>query len=708
MNKAKSFTKLISTYTLTLILPIVLVGGIALVILLGIVSQRAGELNHKIVNQIVNSIDTETSYILKNSSWIIDSETTDEFISQKYENKEDLKFYAWKNIAQFQTHTNSDFVENIAIYSTKNNVVVNDASMYTPGEYYEKYIRPAGISPESFEKAISSRSTSFFYLIPEENNIDKKFVFCRTVTRKGMSDGVLMIIINGELLIDAVIDSEKKSDYPFSVFDKHGNCFISSGNMDSDAVNYAMEKKNSGIYQYENNTLIIYNSKQSGFMYIFYITANVYTGGSSGLAVIFLELLIIIILISSFIAKRKNDKIKNRFMDYRKENTLLSEQLAGYMKDVRKNNMIKVLQNYINALGKPANYDFRFKYTVSRVMIMYIISPEDYVFSDFESNTERLSKFNSDLSEKLAKNSAMCDCAREEENLYVYVINHPENADFGNISDIFSSLVNQYSIEAFTGIGNPVTDINKISQSYEDALSAMNYAKTTNAATPVVFDSIETEGEITKYSPEKEEKLIRAINHGTEDVIITLFNEIYNDNYHNTALPQRLIFDVISTLYRAIEETSQNKEDKLQKYDRICKQIMKMNTPEAFEVLKEVALDLAKNNKDADKQSLIREKILSYTEEMYLNQDFCLQMLADEMNMNYYNVSRLFTEYIGESFISYVTSKRLEKAREYLSQTDMSVEDIAFKVGFIRSSSFINVFKKYYGLTPGKYRQSIK
>ena len=587
--------------------------------------------------------------------------------------------------------------------------MVNDASIYSANEYFEKYISGSGISLENYEKALESRSNSFFYMIPDVQ-INNEFVFCRPIIAGGKNEALIMMTVDGEKLIDSVIETDRKNEYPFAVYDKYGNCFLKSGHIDDKVAEFGKEQKTSGVYRYKNNTLLIHKSSQTGYRYIFSLANNVYTGGSSGLAVIFLELLIIILLISTFIAKRRTEKINKRFLDFKNENMLLSNQLAGYMKDVRKNNMLKVLQNHFDPLGKPAKYDFRFKHKESRVMIMYIIAPEEYVFADYDSNNQRLDEFNNELVENLSKSSYICEFANAEERLYVYVINYPKNTDFETAEKIFGDTMANYNIQGYVGIGNPVFSTDKISQSYEDALNAVSFAKNSNSAEAVKYSDIKTEKENIRYSSEKEEKLIRAIKRGMEDVTENIFAEIYKDNSNEKtgSLPQRLIFDIISTIYVAVEETEENREDKLQKYDRICKHIIRMNTPEAFEILKEVAIDLAKHNKNASKQSGLREKMLDYTEKMYLNQDFCLQMLADEMNMNYYNVSRLFTEYVGESFISYVTSKRLEKASEYLSDTNMPIEDIAFKVGFIRSSSFINVFKKYYGLTPGKYRQNYR
>ncbi|WP_217612359.1 helix-turn-helix domain-containing protein [Deinococcus sp. GbtcB9] len=44
------------------------------------------------------------------------------------------------------------------------------------------------------------------------------------------------------------------------------------------------------------------------------------------------------------------------------------------------------------------------------------------------------------------------------------------------------------------------------------------------------------------------------------------------------------------------------------------------------------------------------------------------------------------------------------KAKQFLLQTDMKIDDIAEKVGYWGRNSFIRTFRKYEGITPAKYR----
>jgi YesN/AraC family two-component response regulator len=55
--------------------------------------------------------------------------------------------------------------------------------------------------------------------------------------------------------------------------------------------------------------------------------------------------------------------------------------------------------------------------------------------------------------------------------------------------------------------------------------------------------------------------------------------------------------------------------------------------------------------------------------------------------------------------MQFITGVRVERAREFLETTDLSVAAISKNVGYEDSQYFFRVFKKVTGMTPLKYRQ---
>lgn len=80
-----------------------------------------------------------------------------------------------------------------------------------------------------------------------------------------------------------------------------------------------------------------------------------------------------------------------------------------------------------------------------------------------------------------------------------------------------------------------------------------------------------------------------------------------------------------------------------------------------------------------------------------------IENMSAEMNMSASHLRQLFKKETGMSFGEFVRQKRLERARELLETTYMRVQEVGATVGIHDQSYFNRLFKKKYGLTPGKY-----
>ena len=67
--------------------------------------------------------------------------------------------------------------------------------------------------------------------------------------------------------------------------------------------------------------------------------------------------------------------------------------------------------------------------------------------------------------------------------------------------------------------------------------------------------------------------------------------------------------------------------------------------------------------------------------------------------------SRLFHREAGESFTNYVNRKKVEIAKKELRETSKSISQISIDLGYLNTSHFINIFKRFEGTTPLIYRQ---
>ncbi|WP_246031483.1 helix-turn-helix transcriptional regulator [Salibacterium salarium] len=97
------------------------------------------------------------------------------------------------------------------------------------------------------------------------------------------------------------------------------------------------------------------------------------------------------------------------------------------------------------------------------------------------------------------------------------------------------------------------------------------------------------------------------------------------------------------------------------------------------------------------------EQVVEEIQSDYMK-DISLESYADIVGTNPYTLSKAFKRVLGVNFIDYVTTVRMDKAKELLLNTNMKVNEVSEKVGY-RHSYFNRIFKKNVGVTPGQYRR---
>jgi AraC-like DNA-binding protein len=92
--------------------------------------------------------------------------------------------------------------------------------------------------------------------------------------------------------------------------------------------------------------------------------------------------------------------------------------------------------------------------------------------------------------------------------------------------------------------------------------------------------------------------------------------------------------------------------------------------------------------------------------EVYLGESIDLSMLAGVAGLSVHHFARQFKQSAGVTPHVYLTQKRVERAREMLVQTNLSLAEIAFAVGFFDQGHLARHFRHMLGTTPREFRWS--
>lgn len=102
----------------------------------------------------------------------------------------------------------------------------------------------------------------------------------------------------------------------------------------------------------------------------------------------------------------------------------------------------------------------------------------------------------------------------------------------------------------------------------------------------------------------------------------------------------------------------------------------------------------------------IFNKIVEYINYNY-QKNIELKECAEKYHTSPNYIARMFKKYYGISFITYLNSLRIKKAQELLRNTDLSIKEIAYKVGYNNLNYFYKIFKRNMEATPKDFKNGI-
>jgi len=110
----------------------------------------------------------------------------------------------------------------------------------------------------------------------------------------------------------------------------------------------------------------------------------------------------------------------------------------------------------------------------------------------------------------------------------------------------------------------------------------------------------------------------------------------------------------------------------------------------------------------ADRSPELPQRVVRFIQESYGNSGVNVSAIAEAFSVGIPSLSRLFKKQMGIGPLEYLQLVRIGKAKKLLEAGDESLKTIGAKVGFDNEQSFIRVFKKYEGITPGLYRKKAR
>ena len=117
---------------------------------------------------------------------------------------------------------------------------------------------------------------------------------------------------------------------------------------------------------------------------------------------------------------------------------------------------------------------------------------------------------------------------------------------------------------------------------------------------------------------------------------------------------------------------------------------------------------LATLEQSRPKEAAFMQRINTLIKVNLEDESFDTETLCKAMSLSRTQLFRRLKSLIRQAPANYIKTIRLQKAKELLETTDLTVSEVVFKTGFQTLSHFTNVFQKQYGILPSVFRRSTK
>ena len=209
---------------------------------------------------------------------------------------------------------------------------------------------------------------------------------------------------------------------------------------------------------------------------------------------------------------------------------------------------------------------------------------------------------------------------------------------------------------------------------------------------------------------EKEKELSNRIvawdSDGARGVLNDILGSIYMNSGNDLELIKLQVVEivgfVVSDMYRRglSGSTVYNEVSSFRQTIALLKDPMQISYE--LEVLVDKLIDIMKHSIGPDVNQVVRD-CLNYIR-IHYREKISLTETASNIGVSPTHLSRLFNEEMGQGFTDYINEYRMERAKELLTDSELTLSEIAQAVGYSNQQYFSKVFKDITGVTPGYYR----
>lgn len=280
------------------------------------------------------------------------------------------------------------------------------------------------------------------------------------------------------------------------------------------------------------------------------------------------------------------------------------------------------------------------------------------------------------------------------------------------MSELRFNIQRIFNMELSVGIGDKYNEIEEITYSYKDALTALEYRPLMGLGKTIVRLDVERKGSFLAQKMEDLlDKLEYFIKTGNMNAVIQQIDYIFSFIRHaNISLNdfKTALLKITVTIYSVYNEMMETDEDYNIHFHNFNEVFEKENIEEikAYYVqLCESLIQKIGSLRENDQVNLVKRAI-TFIQKNYSNKALDIKYICEHLHISASYFSKLFKTQTKETIVEYITRIRMDKSKELLKTSSMKVFQISELVGYDDQHYFSYNFRKQTGMTPTEYRKS--
>lgn len=282
---------------------------------------------------------------------------------------------------------------------------------------------------------------------------------------------------------------------------------------------------------------------------------------------------------------------------------------------------------------------------------------------------------------------------------------------FGNSRETLDGMLEQilkmrktFSQKFVIAASNYHTDFLEGSRAYLEADTAFDHHLLMNNDKVIRFQDI-FQNDYDDLLPEDYLKRLRqAIYDGNKNTIDVMMKEL-NSRIKEENVSLYSLRVLYNNILRMLISEWESDDRKIEKFYNVFTLSQCVNLKDFCDLLSEACKMIVdyRADKGVDDFNVVKEAI-AYMQSNFSDYTLTMNSLAEYLNVRYISLSIEFKNEMAIGPAEYLANLRMEKAKDFLCNSNMRVKEISRAVGYEDEGSFCRRFKKYTGVTPGQYR----